>query len=346
MPLAATGSTCRHRRRGAAPIPFEADDARARHDLAALDARLRRRAVAPASRALHLHPAGLDRHRRRSQPPPRRRAVRRLSTHEDSVMEERRFHPLDYLSVLSRRKWWFIVPLVRLHRWSARRWRCCCRAKYQSQAEIGIADPDAVAGAAARRAVAGRRGAAARRLAAAAEPRPCSSASSARSSISPAKPVEETAACAARQGRGQHRGAAADRPHGRPDRDGIESFRLGYVDASPERAQRIANRLATVFVEENSQDQDPAGREHLGGARAAAARQPGAADRAQEQLRVKKQANMGRLPDQMNANIQMVNGLRAAARVAVAAAAHRAGPAVDARRRSSSRCSRAPAAPA
>ena len=27
-------------------------------------------------------------------------------------MEERSFHPLDYLSVLRRRKWWFIGPLV------------------------------------------------------------------------------------------------------------------------------------------------------------------------------------------------------------------------------------------
>jgi uncharacterized protein involved in exopolysaccharide biosynthesis len=32
--------------------------------------------------------------------------------------------------------------------------------------------------------------------------------------------------------------------------------------------------------------------------------------RLQEQLRIRKQANMGRLPDQMNANISMVNGLR------------------------------------
>ena len=27
-------------------------------------------------------------------------------------MEERSFHPLDYLSVLRRRKWWFIVPVA------------------------------------------------------------------------------------------------------------------------------------------------------------------------------------------------------------------------------------------
>ena len=55
-------------------------------------------------------------------------------------MEERRFHPLDYLSVLQRRKWWFIVPMalavivgVTLVLFLPR--------QYRSQAEIGIADP-------------------------------------------------------------------------------------------------------------------------------------------------------------------------------------------------------------
>ena len=93
-------------------------------------------------------------------------------------------------------------------------------------------------------------------------------------------------------------------------RDGIESFRLGYVDASPERAQRIANRLATVFVEENSKTKTQQAEntsevlaQQLRGSQERLAR-------LQEQLRIKKQANMGRLPDQMNANVQMVNGLR------------------------------------
>ena len=27
-------------------------------------------------------------------------------------MEERAFHPLDYLSVVRRRKWWLIIPLA------------------------------------------------------------------------------------------------------------------------------------------------------------------------------------------------------------------------------------------
>ena len=46
---------------------------------------------------------------------------------------------------------------------------------------------------------------------------------------------------------------------------------------------------------------------------------------------MKKQANIGRLPDQMNANVSDGQRPAPAARLAVAAAAHRAGPAVDAR---------------
>ena len=55
-------------------------------------------------------------------------------------MDEHSFHPLDYVSVLHRRKWWFIVPraacivggvlVLMLVPW-----------KYESEAEIGIAAP-------------------------------------------------------------------------------------------------------------------------------------------------------------------------------------------------------------
>src|SRR5262249_23737104 len=37
---------------------------------------------------------------------------RHVQAYEVAVMEEARFDPLDYLSVFSRRKWWFIVPVV------------------------------------------------------------------------------------------------------------------------------------------------------------------------------------------------------------------------------------------
>ena len=125
----------------------------------------------------------------------------------------------------------------------------------------------------------------------------------------PGKPVEQTAA-ALRAKVEDH--IVVPQPIGRMGggRDGLESFRLGYVDPNPETAQRIANRLATVFVEENSKTKT---QQAQNTSEVLAGQVKASQDRLtklQEQLRVKKQANIGRLPDQMNANVSMVNGLR------------------------------------
>jgi len=91
---------------------------------------------------------------------------------------------------------------------------------------------------------------------------------------------------------------------------GIDSFILGYRDSDPSRAQRIANRIAYVFVEENSKSQI-ARTENTSEvlSQQVQATQARLAN-LENELRIKKQANMGRLPDQVNANVQLVNGLR------------------------------------
>jgi len=103
----------------------------------------------------------------------------------------------------------------------------------------------------------------------------------------------------------------ADQPIGRMEnRNGIDSFDLGYVDSDPERAQRITNRLAYVFVEENSKTRTSRAEntsEVLGQQLQASLER---LNDLEGQLRVKKEANMGRLPAQVNANISMVDGLR------------------------------------
>ena len=107
-------------------------------------------------------------------------------------------------------------------------------------------------------------------------------------------------------------------------------FRLGYVDARPETAQRIANRLATVFVEEDSRPRRSRRRTPQKCSLVSSRRARIALVKLQEQLRLREQANLGQaVPDQMNANVSMVNGAPAA-RLSVAAVAHRAGPALDA----------------
>jgi uncharacterized protein involved in exopolysaccharide biosynthesis len=55
-------------------------------------------------------------------------------------MDERAFHPLDYLSVLRRRKWWLIVPVavgIVVGALLAVFWP----TQYISEAQIGIAAP-------------------------------------------------------------------------------------------------------------------------------------------------------------------------------------------------------------
>jgi succinoglycan biosynthesis transport protein ExoP len=222
-------------------------------------------------------------------------------------MEERRFHPLDYLSVLQRRKWWFIVPMA-LSVVVGLALVLFLPRQYKSQAEIGIADPtlspELLRGVQSFDAQERRRAVSQQLLSATVLERVVRE-----EKIRPDQPVEETAA--ALRARVEDN-IVVPKPIGRTGdmRDGIESFRLGYVDTSPERAQRIANRLAMVFVEENSKTKTQRA-ENTSEVLAQQLRNSQEnLSRLQEQLRLRKQANMGRLPDQMNANISMVNGLR------------------------------------
>jgi polysaccharide biosynthesis transport protein len=223
-------------------------------------------------------------------------------------MEERSFHPLDYVSVLQRRKWWFIVPLavcivggIGLAMFYPR--------EYRSYAEIGIADPtlspELLKGVQSVDARERQRAISQQLLSRTVLERVVRE-----ERLSPNRPVEDTAQ--ALRSRVEDN-IEVPNPIGRSSnsqKEGIESFHLGYVDSSPERAQRIANRLATVFVEENSKTttQRAENTSEVLGQQLRDSQER--LTRLQEQLTAKKQAFMGRLPDQRDANLQMVNGLR------------------------------------
>jgi uncharacterized protein involved in exopolysaccharide biosynthesis len=101
------------------------------------------------------------------------------------------------------------------------------------------------------------------------------------------------------------------KPIGRSDgRQGLDSFRLGYPDGTADAAQRITNRLAYVFVEENSKTAT----QRAENTSEVLAQQLNDSlqklTQIEGQLRAKKQTYMGRLPDQIDTNVQMVNGLR------------------------------------
>jgi polysaccharide biosynthesis transport protein len=221
-------------------------------------------------------------------------------------MEEHRFHPLDYVSVVQRRKWWFVAPLavcvvigLALAMFLPR--------EYKSAAEIGIADPTlspellrGVQSLDARE----RQRAVQQLLSRSVLERVVRE-----ERLSPQRPVEETAKTLRVN---VEENIVVPEPIGRggASKDGIESFRLGYVASTPDQAQRIANRVAMVFVEENSKTktQRAENTSEVLGQQLRDSQER--LTRAGEELRKKKDAYMGRLPDQMNANIQMVNGLR------------------------------------
>ena len=219
-------------------------------------------------------------------------------------MEERAFHPLDYVSVLRRRKWWFIVPLVLCIAGGALLAATTPRI-YKSQAEIGVAAPtlsqELLRGVSSDNDE--RRRAISQQLLS-----PIVLERVVREErINPKAPVHETAAWLRAR---VEENIEVPKPIGRSnDQTPLDRIILGYVDSNPERAQRITNRLATVFVEENSKLRT------VRAENTAAVLEQQMRDSQerlaslQEQLRRQKEANIGRLPSQETANLQMINSL-------------------------------------
>ncbi|MEN3339119.1 MAG: protein tyrosine kinase modulator [Acidobacteriota bacterium] len=219
-------------------------------------------------------------------------------------MEERAFHPLDYLSVVKRRKWWLIAPLA-LGAVVGLLLALLWPKDYISQAKIGIAaptlSPELLRGVSSLDKEERQRAISQQLLS-----RQVLERVAREEKLDPSKPVEDVA--------GWLRSRVVvqvDQPIGRMEnKNGLDSFDLGYMDSEPDRAQRITNRLAYVFVEENSKTRTSRAEntsEVLGQQTQASLER---LTQLEAQLRTKKEANMGRLPTQVNANTEMVRGLR------------------------------------
>ena len=225
------------------------------------------------------------------------------------MMEPQSFHPLDYLAVVHRRKWWFVVPLL-----------VCIAAggaavavwpkKYLSRVGVGVANPtlspDFVRGVSSMDPVERQRAISQLLLSPEILERVVRD-----EKLNRTKPADEVAALLRVN---LEKNIEVPNPiglNGRPDPSrGVELFYLGYTDRDPQRARRVADRVATVFVEETSKAQtmraentsDMLGEQVKGSQERLT--------QLERQLRTKKQAYMGRLPDQVGANVQMVNGAR------------------------------------
>jgi polysaccharide chain length determinant protein (PEP-CTERM system associated) len=220
-------------------------------------------------------------------------------------MEERSFHPLDYVSVVRRRKWWFVVPLAVCVLVGALLALLLPR-EYKSEATIGITaprlSPELLRGVSSFDRDERQRAISQQLLSRAVLERVVRE-----EQIAPERPIGGVVDWL--RSRVQ---VSVPSPIGRGDsRSGIDSFLLGFSDSNPERTHKIANRLAYVFVEENSRTRT----EQAQNTSEVLAQQLRAAEQQladiEDQLRAKKVAHMGSLPGQVNANLEMANGLRA-----------------------------------
>ena len=219
-------------------------------------------------------------------------------------MEDIQVHALDYLSVFRRRKWWLTVPIllsvvvgVALVRYLPK--------QYKSSATLGVAAPIVSPNLVNQSTALDNQ----ERLRALSQ-----------QLLSPMilerVVIEEKLA----SGPGRDEQIARLRnaievtvpepvaPTNEPRR--LDTFVVSYSDGDPARARRIANRLATVFVDENSKLRT----EHAEDTSAFIATQLRASESRladlEGRLRKSKEAYMGRLPEQTQANLQTLAGLR------------------------------------
>jgi polysaccharide biosynthesis transport protein len=90
----------------------------------------------------------------------------------------------------------------------------------------------------------------------------------------------------------------------------LDTFVINYTDAEPELAQRIANRLASVFVEENSKVRTERANDTTAFIDAQLAASQVRMTEFEARLRRSKEAHVGQLPEQTQANLQTLAGLR------------------------------------
>ena len=226
-------------------------------------------------------------------------------------MEEPRFDPLDYVSAFNRRKWWFIVPVVlailigSLLAWKLPR-------LYQSTAVVAISSPrvtpNLVSGAADV-----DKSERVRALSQQLLSRPVlervvreehldgkastdSAVNGLRRSISVAMSAGLTPGSTANLS-----------PEAKAQ---LDSYQLIYTDDTAESAQRVLNRLANVFVDENNKTRASRAEDTTAFIGMQLETTQMRLSDVEARLRTAKESYMGRLPEQTNANLQMVAALQ------------------------------------
>lgn len=222
-------------------------------------------------------------------------------------MQEHGFHPLDYLSLLRRRRWWLLTPIALCIGVGVILALVLPRV-YRSHATIGVSLPKVSTNLIGGATPLSRE----ERIQAVSEQllsRPVLERVAREEGLTRNRPVQEVVDEMLQPQRIKVEPTELLKQMAN-EKSQFDAFLLSYADGTPELAQRVTNRLALVFVEVTSQarEQRAEGTSEFIGAQLVSSRER--LDSIEARLREAKEAYMGSLPEQTDANLSMASGLR------------------------------------
>jgi succinoglycan biosynthesis transport protein ExoP len=213
------------------------------------------------------------------------------------------FHPLDYVSVLRRRLWWLITPIV-LALVTAAALIAFLPRTYKTGATVGVAIPvlsQELVGSA-QRVTAEERF---RSIQQVLLSQPVLERVAREEGFDRTTPMPEAVTLLRSRILPEFPRPDVNLPPG-----SLTQFTIAYSDATPEAAQRVANRVADVFVQESSAKRAIRAEETsmFIGAQVQASQKR--LVELEDRLKQAKEASMGALPEQTTANVAMVTSMQ------------------------------------
>src|SRR5262245_4479760 len=266
--------------------------------------RLRRDPLGPPGSVLRRHAPDRRSSRRPDRSQPDRFSSHHRQTREDPLMEDTHVHALDYLSVVRRRRWWLIAPIVASIAIGAALVRFLPK-QFKGTVTIGVVAPGVspnLVGQSAPLDNAERMRAFSQQLLSA----PVLARVAREERLASGTPDDGLI--------GRLRSSVAitvpDPVALTNEPRKLDTFMVSYSDEDPARVQRVTNRLATVFVDETSKTREEQA-EHTSTFIAAQLQTSGhRLAELEARLRKAKESHIGQLPEQTQANLQTLTGLR------------------------------------
>ena len=223
-------------------------------------------------------------------------------------MQEKAFHPLDYVSLIRRRKWWAIVPMAVVAAITVLLAIALPRV-YRSHATLAVSSPKVSAdlvGPSAPLSREERTRAISQQLLS----RPVLEQVVREEGLAPDGRVDAAVDAMLAPGRIKVELTELLKQMANDNNAPIDAFVLSYGSPSPDEAQRVTNRLANVFVEATSRTREARAEDTAAFISTQLSSSRARLDQIEQRLRTAKEAHMGRLPEQTQANLSMAAGMR------------------------------------